>query len=94
MTKMWEELKVRITDTSKDFETSLADKQTYDYVLYLMEEIEKKHGQSESYLVSIPQEEYDKLKEEVAFLECLRACGVDNWEAYSEARTMMRESIS
>lgn len=30
--------------------------------------------------------------EDVRFLECLRACGVDNWEGYGEARKMMREN--
>lgn len=34
-------------------------------------------------------EEYD---EDIQFLDCLRACGVDNWEGYDEARKMMRDN--
>jgi hypothetical protein len=34
-------------------------------------------------------EEYD---EDIQFLDCLRACGVDNWEGYDEALKMMREN--
>lgn len=34
-------------------------------------------------------EEYD---EDIHFLECLRACGVDNWEGYDMAREMMLEN--
>ena len=30
-------------------------------------------------------------EEDVLFLNCLHACGVDNWEGYGEARKMIRE---
>lgn len=41
--------------------------------------------------VTITKEEYERLLEEVAFLECLRACGVDNWQGYDDAVEMMEE---
>jgi hypothetical protein len=39
--------------------------------------------------VTISKKEYDKLKENTDFLECLEACGVDNWNGYSHAQDMM-----
>lgn len=39
--KMWRELKTRIGNTKNDFETSIVDKDTYRYIEYLMEQIEK-----------------------------------------------------
>lgn len=30
--------------------------------------------------------------EDIQFLNCLRACGVDNWEGYGEAQRMMWEN--
>jgi hypothetical protein len=35
--------------------------------------------------VVIPLEEYEKLKADQDFLECLRAAGVDNWQGYEMA---------
>ena len=35
--------------------------------------------------------EYEMLMEKYAFLECLEACGVDNWDGYSEAWKMLRD---
>jgi hypothetical protein len=32
-----------------------------------------------------------ELENRVAFLECLEACGVDNWEWYDEACTLFEE---
>jgi len=31
----------------------------------------------------------EKLEDEVAFLDCLRAAGVDNWSGYGDAQEMM-----
>jgi hypothetical protein len=28
-------------------------------------------------------------QEKVGFLECLKSCGVDNWDGYSDAQEMM-----
>jgi hypothetical protein len=39
--------------------------------------------------VTISKKEYDNLKENSDFLECLEACGVDNWGGYSDAQDMM-----
>lgn len=39
--------------------------------------------------VTISKEEYEGLMEDVAFLRCLEAAGVDNWEGYGFAWDMM-----
>lgn len=39
--------------------------------------------------VTIKKSEYDRLQEAYGFLECLRACGVDNWSGYDDAIDMM-----
>ena len=41
--------------------------------------------------VMISKAEYNRLIEAQAFLDCLDACGVDNWGGYSDAREMYRE---
>lgn len=33
--------------------------------------------------------ELEKVQEESEFLNCLKACGVDNWDGYSDAQQMM-----
>lgn len=38
------------------------------------------------------EKQLEDCDEDIQFLDCLRACGVDNWEGYSEARKMMRDS--
>ncbi|MBX0320246.1 hypothetical protein [Shouchella clausii] len=38
---------------------------------------------------TITKKEYDLLLEDSAFLSCLEACGVDNWDGYADAREMM-----
>lgn len=43
-------------------------------------------------MVSITVEEHDRLLEREDWLECLEAAGVDNWEGYSEAHRIRRES--
>ena len=35
--------------------------------------------------IAVEKNEYERLKNDQAFLECLRSQGVDNWEGYSEA---------
>ena len=37
-------------------------------------------------IVTISKKEYDQLKHDSLFLECLQEAGVDNWEGYYEAR--------
>lgn len=39
--------------------------------------------------VTISTDEYAQLLRDSEFLECLIACGVDNWEGYSDALKMM-----
>lgn len=41
--------------------------------------------------ITISKAEYESLKEESRFLDCLNACGVDNWIGYSEACAMYEE---
>lgn len=45
----------------------------------------------ETETVTITVEEYDELAEAYNFLNCLEACGVDNWNGYDDARQMMSE---
>jgi len=45
----------------------------------------------EEEMITITKRQYDALLDESAFLDCLRACGVDNWEGYSDACEMMSE---
>lgn len=41
--------------------------------------------------ITISKYDYDKLVEKADFLDCLEACGVDNWHGYSDAHEMMEE---
>ncbi|MNP62657.1 hypothetical protein D3C76_1579570 [compost metagenome] len=41
--------------------------------------------------VTISKAEYDSLLEDRALLECLEACGVDNWCGWDDAITMFNE---
>jgi hypothetical protein len=43
-------------------------------------------------LITITLSEYQQLRKDSDFLNCLDACGVDNWQpGYSDAWTMMNE---
>lgn len=42
-------------------------------------------------LVEISKAELDHLKDEVDFLNCLRAAGVDNWDGYDDAIQIYHE---
>jgi hypothetical protein len=41
--------------------------------------------------VTISQDEYDSLKEDEKLLDCLRICGVDNWDGFDDAHNMFEE---
>ena len=41
--------------------------------------------------ITITKKLYDKLQADSAFLACLEACGVDNWQGYEEAQEMFEE---
>jgi hypothetical protein len=41
--------------------------------------------------IEILRAEYDALVEQVEWLDCLNAAGVDNWEGYDYARELWRE---
>lgn len=43
-------------------------------------------------MVTIPKEEYLKLRNKYAFLQCLEAGGVDNWEWWDEACSMYHDT--
>ncbi|MFA5758554.1 MAG: hypothetical protein WC942_04230 [Clostridia bacterium] len=45
-------------------------------------------------MVTITEEEYNRLVNSAKFLNCLEACGVDNWEWYSEALKMFKEEYN
>jgi hypothetical protein len=53
---------------------------------------ERKKKLPEEPCVYITKKLYDKLLEDSDFLDCLRACGVDNWNGYSDARQMYNEN--
>ena len=36
-------------------------------------------------MVTITKTEYDNLKEDLSWLQCLEIAGVDNWEGYDQA---------
>ena len=41
--------------------------------------------------VVISKEYFDELYDDSDLLNCLRNCGVDNWDGYDEAQEMFRE---
>lgn len=42
-------------------------------------------------MVTITKDEYESLTAAAEFLNCLEACGVDNWGGYGDAQDMMDE---
>jgi hypothetical protein len=46
----------------------------------------------ESATITISKKFFEELVEDSDFLDCLRACGVDNWNGYSDARQMYNEN--
>lgn len=44
-------------------------------------------------MVIMTRVEYESLVEDMNFLVCLQAAGVDNWEGYSVARQMYRGEL-
>ncbi|AKQ08460.1 host RecBCD nuclease inhibitor [Bacillus phage PBC2] len=51
----------------------------------------KDREEDEDKFVTIKQSQLDYLEERVEFLNCLEACGVDNWEGYGNAYQMLEE---
>lgn len=45
----------------------------------------------EQQLIMITKKDLDLLIERSELLSCLEACGVDNWDGYSDAIEMMNE---
>lgn len=43
--------------------------------------------------VTLTAEEYEELVNQTILLDCLEACGVDNWVGYDDAREMYREEL-
>ena len=41
--------------------------------------------------VTISRKEYDQLQKDAGMLNALEACGVDNWEGYSEAHRLREQ---
>jgi len=42
--------------------------------------------------ITIPLAEYEKMKEDLVFLTCLRNAGVDNWVGYDYALDLYEET--
>lgn len=42
-------------------------------------------------MVEIPRSTYERLAKAEAFLDCLIAAGVDNWDGYCDAQVMLEE---
>jgi hypothetical protein len=45
---------------------------------------------TEQEIIVLSTKEYESLQEDREFLSCLEACGVDNWNGYSDACDMMQ----
>lgn len=41
--------------------------------------------------ISIPEEEYKQMVQDIKFLDALRAAGVDNWSGYDYALDILEE---
>ena len=54
-------------------------------------ELKKKISDLEAQLLQ-QNAQLEKCDDDIYFLECLRAAGVDNWSGYDEARRMMKNS--
>jgi hypothetical protein len=47
--------------------------------------------ESDGDTVTMSQEAYEELKGDADFLRLLMACGVDNWEGYTQAQEMRED---
>jgi hypothetical protein len=63
-----------------------AGKVVDDYIA----ELKKKISDLEAQLLQ-QNAQLEKCDDDICFLECLRAAGVDNWEGYDEALRMMND---
>ncbi|EML6324883.1 hypothetical protein QCQ60_005227 [Bacillus cereus] len=54
-------------------------------------ELYKEKGKTEPETVTISKEDYEELLKDQEFLNCLDACGVDNWQGYEHACEMLEE---
>lgn len=43
--------------------------------------------------VTITKQHYEELKEAQTWVECLEACGVDNWSGYEDAQEMFKQGL-
>ncbi len=48
-------------------------------------------GQRNDPLITVDRKMFEKIVEDSNFLDCLKACGVDNWEGYGLAVQMFNE---
>jgi hypothetical protein len=42
-------------------------------------------------MITISEEEYNKMLDRIMWLDALEAAGVDNWEGFDEAREIYKE---
>jgi len=43
-------------------------------------------------LITVNKKFYDQLVDDSNFLDCLKACGVNNWDGYSQAYQMFHKN--
>lgn len=48
-------------------------------------------GQKNDPLITVNKRFFNKLMDDSNFLDCLKACGVDNWTGYSQAVEMFNQ---
>jgi hypothetical protein len=53
--------------------------------------VSQRPSEDPNVFVEIPLSEYEQLKEDQAWLSCLEAAGVDNWDGWSFALQIKRE---
>lgn len=64
-------------------------------VIEALKEIQSSQGDVDTVdgpVIVISEKEYESLKRDALFLDCLRAVGVDNWDGYGEAWREFRKA--
>lgn len=48
-------------------------------------------GQRNDAVITVDRKMFEKIVDDSNFLDCLKACGVDNWDGYGMAKQMFNE---
>lgn len=48
-------------------------------------------GQRNDAVITVDRKMFEKIVDDSNFLDCLKACGVDNWDGYSQAVEMFNQ---